>query len=520
MSLRLADKDTTILRFAVGDRVECNCGKWMLGTVVKLFYVQSTFKEGMCAPYQVKLDDGKLIFAPMDTDRVVRAATPEALAAAEEEDDFYDEEIPDAEKLPVTVITGFLGSGKTTLINHILTEKHGVRVCVIENEFGSVDIDTSLVKENMQVAEEIISLDNGCACCTVRGDLVKAMKQLQKRKADFDMVLVETTGLANPAPVVATFTQDPAICNNFRVDGIVCLVDSKHIGGRIADKKADDAVNEAVCQIAFADRILLNKIDLVKPEELRELKETISSINAYAELYETERSKVAIDKLLGISAFSIERMNASLDEFDIDVADPVKEAKEDASHGHGHDEGPSTAAGHEHGHAEPGKADDCDMCVADDDGSGGGSGGASSSAAHMHDHQADVAAPAKKRTKKHDLSGVGSLGLTASTPLISAQFNAFMSDLLRRKSLDLYRSKGVLAFVEEGDSKFIFQGVHEQIQYTTAVEPWGADEPRVSKVVFIGRDLDHDELRAGWAKCQSGAPKEEKAAGFLSSLLG
>ena len=331
MSLRLADKDTTILRFAVGDRVECNCGKWMLGTVAKLFYVQSTFKEGMCAPYQVKLDDGKLIFAPMDSDRVV-ARRRRRRRRRRREDDFYDEEIPDAEKLPVTVITGFLGSGKTTLINHILTEKHGVRVCVIENEFGSVDIDTSLVKENMQVAEEIISLDNGCACCTVRGDLVKAMKQLQKRKADFDMVLVETTGLANPAPVVATFTQDPAICNNFRVDGIVCLVDSKHIGGRIADKKADDAVNEAVCQIAFADRILLNKIDLVKPEELRELKETISSINAYAELYETERSKVAIDKLLGISAFSIERMNASLDEFDIDVADPVKEAKEDASH--------------------------------------------------------------------------------------------------------------------------------------------------------------------------------------------
>ena len=105
-------------------------------------------------------------------------------------------------------------------------------------------------------------------------------------------------------------------------------------------------------------------------------------------------------------------------------------------------------------------------------------------------------------------------------PLISAQFNAFMSDLLRTKAPDLYRSKGVLAFVEEGDSKFIFQGVHEQIQYTTAVEPWGPDEPRVSKVVFIGRDLDHDELRAGWARCQSGAPKEEKAAGFLSSLLG
>merc|ERR1719502_497850 len=210
-------------------------------------------------------------------------------------------EVEDKDKMPVTVVTGFLGAGKTTLINHILKEKHGVRVCVIENEFGSVDIDTSLVKENMNVAEEIISLDNGCACCTVRGDLLKALNQLKARRAEFDMLLLETTGMANPAPVVATFTQNATIANNFRVDGIVCLVDSKHVGAHLDEKKADDAVNEAVCQVAFADRVLLNKVDLVTREELRALKEQISSINSYAELYETERSKVSLDKVMNLS---------------------------------------------------------------------------------------------------------------------------------------------------------------------------------------------------------------------------
>ena len=253
-------------------------------------------------------------------------------------------------------------------------------------------------------------------------------------------------------------------------------------------------------------------------------------------------SIINLDKLLNISAFSIERMNASLDEFDIDVDEPIK-AKGEAGEGkegeqeHGHDEAqPSSSSSHEHGHAPPSshehghmggsgssEADvDCDECVDDQKASGGGSGAAGSSS-HAHDHmdtsEAAGAPSAKRNKKKHDLSGVGSLGLTASSPLISAQFNAFMSDLLRTKAADLYRSKGVLAFVEEGDARFIFQGVHEQIQYTTAVEPWGKDEPKVSKVVFIGRDLDHDALRAGWAKCQSDAKKEEKT-GFLSSLLG
>ena len=501
-------------------------GQWKPGTVVKHFYTQSSFPEGMCVPYQVKLDDGKLIFAPQDKDGVVRKLLVEPSATELDDDEFMDEEVLDSDKLPVTVVTGFLGSGKTTLINHILTNKEGIKVCVIENEFGSVDIDTSLVKENMNVAEEVVSLDNGCACCTVRGDLLKALVNLKDRRKEFDLVLLETTGMANPAPVVATFTQDPRVANNFRVDGIVCLVDCKHVRAHLEEVKADDAVNEAVCQVAFADRILLNKVDLVTKQELSDLKETIASINSFAELYETERSKVNLDKVMNLSAFSIERMNAKLDEFEIDVS--VPEAAAGSSNEHGHDD--AAASAHEHGHAEQpaadqehghaesghehghgGAADDCDVCKEEEDGEAG--------SGHEHDHVSS-AQPARRK-KKHDLSGVGSLGLTADRPLVSGEFNRFMSDLLRHKARDLYRSKGVLAFVEEGDAKFVFQGVHEQIQYTQALEPWNPDEPRVSKCVFIGRELDHDELRKGWAKCISGAqPDNEPKKGFLSNLLG
>jgi len=504
MSIKLADKDTVKLRFEVGARVECNCGQWKAGTVIKHFYTQASFPEGMCVPYQVQLDDGKRIFAPADEDRVVRAASAESLL----EDDMDDEDVADADKLPVTVVTGFLGAGKTTFVNHILTSGHGKRVCVIENEFGSVDIDTTLVKENMNVAEEIISLDNGCACCTVRGDLQKALMKLKDRKEDFDLLIIETTGLANPAPVVATFTSSPQVSNSFRVDGIVCLVDCKHIKAHIDEVRDEDVVNEAVCQVAFADRILLNKIDLVSKEELRELKETIHSINGFAELYETERSKVPIDKVMNLSSFSIERMKDALEEFEMEeIGDEDHGHVSEHGHGHASEHGHGHASEHghaekeehehghasEHGHAE--KANDCDECTMEVD------------VTHAHDHESGGKKPAKK--KKHDLSGVGSLGLTAERPLLSPAFNAFMSDLLRAQAADIYRSKGVLAFVEEGDTKFIFQGVHDQIQYTTAQEPWAPDEKKISKCVFIGRGLDHDALRASWQKCISLPPAAE-----------
>jgi len=166
----------------------------------------------------------------------------------------------DAVKTPVTIVTGFLGAGKTTLVNHILRGSHGLQIAVIENEFGAVSIDDALVSENIKEKEDIISMDNGCVCCTVRGDLVRALLTLKDRPKKFDAVIIETTGLADPAPVAFTFFINPEIAEHYRIDSILCLADAKHVAMHMEEEKPDGAVNEAVQQVAFADRILLNKI--------------------------------------------------------------------------------------------------------------------------------------------------------------------------------------------------------------------------------------------------------------------
>lgn len=339
-----------------------------------------------------------------------------------------DGEIPDSEKTPFTIVTGFLGAGKTTLINYILKEQSSKRICVIENEFGEINIDEKLVGENMASKEDLIQMDNGCACCSIRGDLIRTLGSLVEKRKQFDAILLETTGLADPAPVIATIKSNQWIDDNFVIDSVICLADAKHVRAHLEEVKPDGAVNEAVQQIAFADRILLNKVDLVSPEDLADIKKTIESINRFATVITCNNSVVDLSEIVGISAFKVDRCV------------------------------------------------DLDPQLFSDD-------------------------PNAAPSKVHDLSMVSSCGVAVEGMLDVPKFNLFMAELLQTRAADLYRTKGVLSFHGQGDTKFVFQGVHEQINFGPAQTKWEPDEPRISKIVFIGRNLNKQFLEDSIKAC-------------------
>jgi len=248
-------------------------------------------------------------------------------------DSFSDKTASD--KIPVTVLTGYLGAGKTTLLNRILTEPHGKRYAVIVNEFGEIGIDNDLI---VDADEEVFEMNNGCVCCTVRGDLIRIIDGLLKRKGKFDAILVETTGLADPAPVAQTFFVDQDVAEKTRLDAVVTVADAKWLKDRLKD--APEAKN----QIAFADVIVLNKTDLVSAAELREVEMRIRALNPYAKLHKTTRSNVAISDVLGRNAFDLDRI--------LDLEPAFLEVDDHDHDHHGHDHDHDHAHGLKHYHDE------------------------------------------------------------------------------------------------------------------------------------------------------------------------
>ncbi len=234
----------------------------------------------------------------------------------------------EASKIPVTVLTGYLGAGKTTLLNRILSENHGKKYAVIVNEFGEIGIDNDLI---IGADEEVFEMNNGCVCCTVRGDLVRIMEGLMKRKGKFDAIIVETSGLADPAPVAQTFVVDEDVQKNARLDAVVTVADAKGLADRLMD--APVAKN----QIAFADVIVLNKTDLVSRPELAEVEARIRGINPYAKLHRTERCKVALADVLERGAFDLDRiLDIEPDFLEVDDHDHHHDHDHDHHHDHGH----------------------------------------------------------------------------------------------------------------------------------------------------------------------------------------
>ena len=321
--------------------------------------------------------------------------------------------MPDAaHQIPVTVLTGYLGAGKTTLLNRILSETHGKRFAVIVNEFGEVGIDNDLI---VDADEELFEINNGCICCTVRGDLVRIIAGLMRRSRAFDGIVVETTGLADPAPVAQTFFVDEDVRRKTKLDAIITVADAWHLLEQI------DRAPEAEEQLAFADVVLVNKVDLVEASRLATVENRIRSINPYAVIHRTERCGIDLAQVLGRDAFNLERI------LEVEPRFLTEE--------------------------------------------------------HAHEHD----------------DGIASLSLVADRPMKPNRFMSWIQDVTQRFGPDILRMKGI-ASIEDDDRQFVVQSVHMLIEGGSQ-RPWKEQEPRQTRLVFIGRDLPKDLLRQGFEAC-------------------
>jgi G3E family GTPase len=349
-------------------------------------------------------------------------------------------------QIPVTVLTGYLGAGKTTLLNRILSEDHGQRYAVIVNEFGEIGIDGELV---VGADEEVFEMNNGCVCCTVRGDLIRVLGGLMKRQASarrgFDAIIIETTGLADPGPVAQTFFADEEIKARTRLDSVTTVVDAKHVLLSLSESR------EAREQIAFADQIVLNKTDLVTEAELRMIEGRLRRLNPLATIHRAVRSAVALSAVLGRGGFDLERIVAIEPNF----LNPAHGEEghvhdEDCDHGHGHDHDHSAHG--DHGHAERMLAD--------------------------------------------DIRGVS---LRLDRPVDGGRMTRWLNDLLAAQGPDILRAKGIVNVAGE-PRRLVFQAVHMMLEGDFQ-RPWREDEARESRMVFIGRNLDEAGLKAGFEAC-------------------
>jgi G3E family GTPase len=353
--------------------------------------------------------------------------------------------------IPVTILSGFLGSGKTTLLKHILSENHGKKIAVIENEFGEENIDNDILVQDSN--EQIVQMSNGCVCCTIRGDLVVALNNLwdqrHNKKIEFDRVVIETTGVANPGPVAQTFFMDEEVASHYMLDAVVTLVDAKHGNQQL------DQHEEAQQQVGFADRIFITKTDLVTEQAVAALKHRLMHMNPRAPIMGISQGAVPLDKVLDLKGFNLN------DKLEID---PHFLEQEDHDHEHcGHDH-------HEHG-------PDC---------------------GHDHHHHDHAAPQVVQFARKNHTDKIQSFVFRSDRPFDSKKLEDFLGGILSVFGAKLLRYKGVL-YIKGGARKVIIQGVHEMMGSDLGA-PWGKDK-KETRMVFIGIDLPKDVLLGGLETC-------------------
>ncbi len=446
---------------------------------------------------------------------------------------------PTDTRVPVTVLTGFLGSGKTTLLNRILTEQHGKRIAVIENEFGEVGIDHELV---IGADEEVFEMNNGCICCTVRGDLIRILGNLMKRRDRFDYILIETTGMADPGPVAQTFYMDDEMAGKMRLDGIVTLVDAHHIWLHIDDS------DEAQEQIAFADVILLNKTDLVTPEALEKLEARIHAMNPMAKIYRTQNAGIEIERVLNVGGFNLDRA-LEVDPKFMEPEYPFEwsgvYALEPGEYTFVMGEGPDPAmqvallpAGNLGVSAVEKTLYDAVLTFSEETMLELHDGHVLTVGKHLSQFVLNASGETRYKVKitepgnyalftehhpdefsaaLHGTNGalvathtreykpdhehdeeVSSVGITIAGDLEPQRFNQWLGGVLRTQGPDIFRMKGVLSIAGD-DRRFVFQGVH--MLFTGQPDrPWGSDK-RHNALIFIGRNLDRAALNEGFRAC-------------------
>jgi len=345
--------------------------------------------------------------------------------------------------IPSTILTGFLGAGKTTLLNRILREHHGLRIAVIENEFGQENIDNEILVQ--ESSEQIVEMNNGCICCTVRGDLIEALTSLARRREAgeiaFDRVVIETTGLANPGPVAQTFFVDEEVGAHYLLDAVVTVVDAVHAMQQL------DEHEEAQRQVGFADKILLSKTDLVSPDQLEELTARLKRINPRAAFVKSDFGQVELSEVLDIKGFNLN------DKLELDPDFLTTEEEHEHGHEHGH---------HEHVHTEH-----CD---------------------HSHDHH----------HPSHS-DDIAAFVFKSSRPFDPERLDEFLGGLIQVFGPRMLRYKGVL-LMQGADRKVVFQGVHQMMGSDLGAK-WGEHEERGSKMVFIGKNLPKDVFIRGLEQC-------------------